>query len=155
MAMRATPKKLSGSDLTRGVALSKIADGAMLQGRAHDEPVLLARRGHELFAIGAICTHLWRAARRQAAGWRYRALPMASCLFQSAYRRGGQCQPGGTAPGPTRHRIEYQRGLRPRSGRDCATGGRSCGTTRECMVINAIALITTMPVASGKCCLIC
>jgi NADPH-dependent 2,4-dienoyl-CoA reductase/sulfur reductase-like enzyme/nitrite reductase/ring-hydroxylating ferredoxin subunit len=29
----------------------------MLLGHAHGEPVLLARRGDELFAIGAICTH--------------------------------------------------------------------------------------------------
>ena len=29
----------------------------MLLGHAHGEPVLLVRRGEELFAIGAICTH--------------------------------------------------------------------------------------------------
>ena len=29
----------------------------MLLGHAHGEPVLLARRGDELFAIGAVCTH--------------------------------------------------------------------------------------------------
>ncbi len=34
-----------------------IADGAMLAGHAHGEPALLARRGDELFAIGAVCTH--------------------------------------------------------------------------------------------------
>ena len=50
-------KKLDGPDLAKGVALSKVADGAMLLGHAHGEPVLLARRGEELFAIGAICTH--------------------------------------------------------------------------------------------------
>ena len=49
--------QLSGPDLAIGVALSEIADGAMLLGHAHGEPVLLARRGDELFAIGAICTH--------------------------------------------------------------------------------------------------
>jgi apoptosis-inducing factor 3 len=55
--MNETAKKLSGPDLAKGVALSKVADGAMLLGHAHGEPVLLARRGDELFAIGAICTH--------------------------------------------------------------------------------------------------
>jgi NADPH-dependent 2,4-dienoyl-CoA reductase/sulfur reductase-like enzyme/nitrite reductase/ring-hydroxylating ferredoxin subunit len=55
--MTETEKKLSGPDLTQGVPLSKIADGAMLLGHAHGEPVLLVRRGDELFAIGAICTH--------------------------------------------------------------------------------------------------
>jgi apoptosis-inducing factor 3 len=49
--------KLSGPDLTRGVELSSIPDGSMLLGHAHGEPVLLARRGDEVFAIGAICTH--------------------------------------------------------------------------------------------------
>ena len=29
----------------------------MLLGHAHGEPVLLARRGDDVFAIGAICTH--------------------------------------------------------------------------------------------------
>ena len=48
---------LSGPDLTKGVALSSVADGAMLLGHAHGEPVLLARRGDALFAIGAVCTH--------------------------------------------------------------------------------------------------
>ncbi len=55
--MNETKNKLSGPDLVKGVALSKIADGAMLLGHAHGEPVLLTRRGGELFAIGALCTH--------------------------------------------------------------------------------------------------
>jgi apoptosis-inducing factor 3 len=49
--------KLSGPDLTQGVELSTIPDGTMLIGHARGEPVLLARRGDEVFAIGAICTH--------------------------------------------------------------------------------------------------
>ena len=49
--------KLSGPDLAKGVALSAIPDGAMLLGHAHGEPVLLARRGDEVFAVGAVCTH--------------------------------------------------------------------------------------------------
>ena len=49
--------KLSGPDLTQGVELSTIPDGTMLLGHALGEPVLLVRRGDELFAIGAICTH--------------------------------------------------------------------------------------------------
>src|SRR5437763_11656454 len=44
--------KLSGPDFADGVALAAIADGAMLLGHAQGEPVLLARRGSELFAIG-------------------------------------------------------------------------------------------------------
>src|SRR5579872_6501714 len=48
---------LSGPDLTKGVALSSVAEGAMLLGHAHGEPALLVRRGDALFAIGAVCTH--------------------------------------------------------------------------------------------------
>ena len=48
---------LSGPDLTKGVALSSVAEGAMLLGHARGEPVLLIRRGDECFAIGAVCTH--------------------------------------------------------------------------------------------------
>lgn len=50
-------KALSGPDLTKGVALSDVADGMMLLGHAHGEQVLLVRRGDALFAIGAFCTH--------------------------------------------------------------------------------------------------
>ena len=51
---------LSGPDLTKGISVSSIADGAMLAGHAHGEAVLLARRGDEFFATGATCTH-WGA----------------------------------------------------------------------------------------------
>ena len=47
----------SGPDLAQGVALSDLADGAMLAGRVGGEAVLLVRRGAELFAVGAHCTH--------------------------------------------------------------------------------------------------
>src|ERR687886_2137076 len=49
--------KLKGPDLAQGVALTDVADGAMLLGHAKGEAVLLARPGDELFAIGATCTH--------------------------------------------------------------------------------------------------
>lgn len=47
----------SGPDLRAGVPLSSLADGAMIQGHAGDEPVLLVRRGDEVFALAAHCTH--------------------------------------------------------------------------------------------------
>ncbi|HEX6120069.1 MAG TPA: FAD-dependent oxidoreductase [Dongiaceae bacterium] len=47
----------SGPDLSRGIAVSELADGAMLLGHVGEEPVLLARRGQEIFATGATCTH--------------------------------------------------------------------------------------------------
>src|SRR5438132_5087865 len=50
-------RKPAGPDLGQGVALADIADGGMLLGHAGGEAVLLARRGRELFAVGAECTH--------------------------------------------------------------------------------------------------
>ena len=47
----------SGPDLKGGVPETDLNDGAMLVGRVDDEAVLLARRGNEVFAIGATCTH--------------------------------------------------------------------------------------------------
>ncbi len=44
-------------DLAQGVTLAQLADGAVMLGHVGDEPVLLARRGQEVFAIGATCTH--------------------------------------------------------------------------------------------------
>jgi len=44
-------------DLAAGVSLSAIPDGGMLAGKVGDEPVLVARRGAEYFAISSTCTH--------------------------------------------------------------------------------------------------
>ena len=44
-------------DLTNGIPETDLADGAMLIGRVGEDTVLLARRGQEIFAIGASCTH--------------------------------------------------------------------------------------------------
>jgi apoptosis-inducing factor 3 len=55
--MSAARKKLGGPDFAKGVAVSSVAHGASLLGHAHGEPVLLARQGDELFAVGASCTH--------------------------------------------------------------------------------------------------
>ncbi|MFL5308479.1 MAG: FAD-dependent oxidoreductase [Polyangia bacterium] len=48
--------KLSGPDLTAGVAETELSGGQLL-GHAHGEPVLLVRQEAEIFAIGATCTH--------------------------------------------------------------------------------------------------
>ena len=47
----------TGPDLTLGLAIDTIADGAMVAGHVGDDAVLLARRGDEFFAIAATCTH--------------------------------------------------------------------------------------------------
>ena len=49
--------KLEGPDLAQGVALSSLAEGAILLGHAHGEPLIVVRRSDELFAVGAFCTH--------------------------------------------------------------------------------------------------
>jgi NADPH-dependent 2,4-dienoyl-CoA reductase/sulfur reductase-like enzyme/nitrite reductase/ring-hydroxylating ferredoxin subunit len=50
-------QKLTGPDLAEGIELGALGDGGMLVGHAHGEAVLLARRGDEIFAVGAACTH--------------------------------------------------------------------------------------------------
>jgi NADPH-dependent 2,4-dienoyl-CoA reductase/sulfur reductase-like enzyme/nitrite reductase/ring-hydroxylating ferredoxin subunit len=49
--------ELEGPDFEKGCENDKLADGEMLVGHAFGEQVLVARRGEELFAIGAACTH--------------------------------------------------------------------------------------------------
>src|ERR1035437_10308937 len=44
-------------DLRIGVPFGRIPDGGMLLGTVGDEDVVLIRRGEELFAVGAYCTH--------------------------------------------------------------------------------------------------
>ena len=45
------------TDLTAGIAIEALDDGAMLAGVVGDEDVLLVRRGEEFLAVGAHCTH--------------------------------------------------------------------------------------------------
>jgi apoptosis-inducing factor 3 len=55
--MAEASSELEGPDFEKGCEIEKVADGEMLLGRAFGEPVLVARRGEDLFAIGATCTH--------------------------------------------------------------------------------------------------
>src|SRR6266516_3489620 len=55
--MAEAQEKPRGPDLTQGIPVENISDGGMLTGHVGDEKVLVARRGGELFAIGATCTH--------------------------------------------------------------------------------------------------
>jgi NADPH-dependent 2,4-dienoyl-CoA reductase/sulfur reductase-like enzyme/nitrite reductase/ring-hydroxylating ferredoxin subunit len=47
-----------GPDLAAGVAVTDIPDGGMKAGHIRGTKALLARYGHEVFAIGAACSHL-------------------------------------------------------------------------------------------------
>src|SRR3954466_2630932 len=51
------PSKPIGPDLAQGIPLDDLADGGMIGGHVGEEPVLLARRGNEFFAIGSACSH--------------------------------------------------------------------------------------------------
>jgi len=47
----------SGPDLTHGISLASLADGGKLVGHVGEEEVLLVRRGPDIYAVGAHCTH--------------------------------------------------------------------------------------------------
>ena len=49
--------QLSGPDLAQGISLAELPDGGQLLGHSGGEPVLVVRRGEEIFAVGATCTH--------------------------------------------------------------------------------------------------
>jgi NADPH-dependent 2,4-dienoyl-CoA reductase/sulfur reductase-like enzyme/nitrite reductase/ring-hydroxylating ferredoxin subunit len=49
--------KPTGPDFSQGVPLANIPEHGVLLGHAAGEPVLVARSGGEVFAIGAECTH--------------------------------------------------------------------------------------------------
>jgi len=55
--MSADQPNVTGPDLAAGIAATELSDGCALAGHVGEEGVLLARRGDELFAIGANCTH--------------------------------------------------------------------------------------------------
>jgi len=47
-------------DLSVGVSADSLPDGGMLAGQVGGEPVLLARRGEEVFALSSSCTAMRR-----------------------------------------------------------------------------------------------
>src|SRR5437763_12887989 len=55
--MAETSTELKGPDFEQGCEIAKLSEGEMLLGHAFGEPVLVARRGDDLFSIGATCTH--------------------------------------------------------------------------------------------------
>jgi NADPH-dependent 2,4-dienoyl-CoA reductase/sulfur reductase-like enzyme/nitrite reductase/ring-hydroxylating ferredoxin subunit len=47
----------TGRDLTEGIALTELPDGGKIAGHVGEDEVLLVRRGDEVFAVDAKCTH--------------------------------------------------------------------------------------------------
>ncbi|HEY3821942.1 MAG TPA: FAD-dependent oxidoreductase [Polyangiaceae bacterium] len=50
-------QQLEGPDLAQGISPDAVPEGGTLVGHAHGEAVLLVRRGADVFAVGAKCTH--------------------------------------------------------------------------------------------------
>src|SRR5439155_20268738 len=55
--MAETSHDLEGPDFEAGCEIESVDDRGMLLGHAFGEAILVARKGRELFAIGATCTH--------------------------------------------------------------------------------------------------
>ncbi len=55
--MSTSDSKPAGPNLSAGIPAESLSDGHMIVGRVGGAAVLVARRGTELFAISAICTH--------------------------------------------------------------------------------------------------
>src|SRR3954451_17492401 len=55
--MGSEQQELDGPDLTQGVPLDDLTDGAILTGHANGEAVVVVRTDGEVFAIDANCTH--------------------------------------------------------------------------------------------------
>jgi NADPH-dependent 2,4-dienoyl-CoA reductase/sulfur reductase-like enzyme/nitrite reductase/ring-hydroxylating ferredoxin subunit len=55
--MAEASSELEGPDFEKGYETENVRKGEMLLGHAFGEAVLVARRGDDLFAIGATCTH--------------------------------------------------------------------------------------------------
>jgi len=55
--MAESHSKANGPDLVQGISIADLEDGGKLVGHCGDEQVLLVRRGTEVFAVSATCTH--------------------------------------------------------------------------------------------------
>jgi nitrite reductase/ring-hydroxylating ferredoxin subunit len=79
--------KPTGPDLSQGIPLDQLADGKMLIGHVGGEDVLLVRRGHDVFAVGAHCAHYHGPLVDGLVVGAYGAVSVASRLFRSAHWR--------------------------------------------------------------------
>ena len=55
--MSSEPQNLEGPDLTAGIPMDSLADGVPLRGHVGGEAVIVVRRGEDVYAIGATCSH--------------------------------------------------------------------------------------------------
>src|SRR5947209_16654468 len=127
--MREQEKKLDGPDFAQGVALADVAEGGMILGHVAGDAVLLARRGHELFAIGAECTHYHGPLAEGVLVEDTVPLPLAPRMFQSEYR-GSATRTGVESSSMLACRASERDGLC--SGKGRADSGRSAADTAVC-----------------------
>jgi NADPH-dependent 2,4-dienoyl-CoA reductase/sulfur reductase-like enzyme/nitrite reductase/ring-hydroxylating ferredoxin subunit len=55
--MASDQASIAGRDFAAGIAADDLSDGTILEGHLGGEQVILVRRGAEIFAVGAKCTH--------------------------------------------------------------------------------------------------
>src|SRR5438132_14228585 len=55
--MSSEPQNLEGPDLTAGIPMASLAEGVPLRGHADGAAVIVVRRGDDVYAIGATCSH--------------------------------------------------------------------------------------------------
>ena len=78
--MAETPKT-NKPDFRNGFPIRDLRDGSMISGQADGEELVLARRGDEVFAISAHCTHYGGPLAEGSNRRRHRALSLAPRLF--------------------------------------------------------------------------
>ena len=55
--MSSEPQNLEGPDLTAGIPMASLAEGVPLRGHVDGAAVIVVRRGDDVYAIGATCSH--------------------------------------------------------------------------------------------------
>lgn len=76
----------NGPDLTLGIALDKLVDGATLLGHVGDDDVILARIGNDFFRGWSLLHPLPRPTRRRPGGRRHGSMSLAPRLFRPVAR---------------------------------------------------------------------
>lgn len=94
MSDQPQPETLSGPDLGAGLSAVSLRDGVPLLGRVGGEPVILVRRGPEIFAIGGTRSHY---GVRSPKGWSWATRSAAWHHACFSLRTGEAIRPAGDA----------------------------------------------------------
>jgi len=107
--MGAEQTKPAGPDLALGIPIANLPDGHMLAGHVGDAAVVLARRGDEIFAIGASCSHY--GGRSRKGSWSTTPCDALGTMPASACARGSFAPPA-LSPSRAGSRAARPQGLR-------------------------------------------